>query len=209
MSRAGEVYENPITGERVVIRLGTEETHGELLVADLYITPGGRVAAEHVHPNIDERFTVFSGRVGFRLNGQESIAVPGDMLEAPRGTPHDWWNAGHVVAHVRVAVRPAARFEAMIMNMFNLARDGRTNSHGMPSLLQLALLAREFDDVIRFTHPPRIVQRVLFAALAPIARLRGLRGGYDEYLSRGPVAVVPVDPIERTADPQSRHLHLV
>ena len=37
------------------------------------------------------------------------------------------------------------------------------------ALLQLAVFAREFDDVIRFTRPPRIVQRVLFGLLAPIA----------------------------------------
>jgi hypothetical protein len=32
MSRAGEVPENPVTGERGVVRGGTEERGGELLV---------------------------------------------------------------------------------------------------------------------------------------------------------------------------------
>ena len=40
MSRAGEVYENPVTGERAVVRVGTEETGGELSISDLYISPG-------------------------------------------------------------------------------------------------------------------------------------------------------------------------
>ena len=39
MSKAGDVFENPVTGERGVARIGTEETGGELLVADLYIRP--------------------------------------------------------------------------------------------------------------------------------------------------------------------------
>jgi hypothetical protein len=43
----------------------------------------------------------------------------------------------------------------------------------MPHLLQLALTAREFSDVIVFRSPPLAVQRVLFGALAPIARWRG------------------------------------
>ena len=30
--KAGEVYENPVTGERVVIRVGAEECGGELSV---------------------------------------------------------------------------------------------------------------------------------------------------------------------------------
>jgi hypothetical protein len=69
----------------------------------------------------------------------------------------------------------------MIRNLFGLAADGRTDSSGRPSLLQAALLAREFDDTIQFTHPPRVVQKPLFAALAPLARLRGLRGSYPQY----------------------------
>ena len=34
MSRAGDVIENPVTGERVVVRVGTEDSAGELLVVD-------------------------------------------------------------------------------------------------------------------------------------------------------------------------------
>ena len=37
---------------------------------------------------------------------------------------------------------------AMIETLFGLARLGHTNSEGMPNLLQLALVAREFSDVI-------------------------------------------------------------
>ena len=44
MSRAGDVIENPVTGERVVVRVGTEETRGELLVVEGFIKPGGAVS---------------------------------------------------------------------------------------------------------------------------------------------------------------------
>jgi hypothetical protein len=63
----------------------------------------------------------------------------------------------------------------------------------MPNLLQSALFAREFEDVLYFTKPPRAVQKVLFAILAPIARLLGYRGSYPEYLERGPSEVVEVE----------------
>ena len=39
MSKAGEVYENPVTGERAVLRIGTGTTGGERLVVDLYVQP--------------------------------------------------------------------------------------------------------------------------------------------------------------------------
>ena len=92
--KAGEVYENPVTGERVVIRVGAEECGGELLVADLYVKPDGASVGEHVHPGIEEGFTVVRGRLGYRLEGREGVAGPGQHLHVPHGTTHDWWNAG-------------------------------------------------------------------------------------------------------------------
>jgi quercetin dioxygenase-like cupin family protein len=194
MSRAGDVIENPVTGERAVVRLGTEESGGSRLVADLYVRPGGAVVTEHVHPSIEEWFTVVSGRVGFRLDGQESIAEPGERLYVAPGVAHDWWNAGEEEAHVVVDIQPGARFEEGVVNMFGLARDGKTNDKGMPNLLQLAVFAREFEDVMYLSRPPRIVQKLLFGALAPVARLLGYRGSYPKYVNRGSDARVEVEP---------------
>jgi quercetin dioxygenase-like cupin family protein len=194
MSRAGDVAENPATGERVVVRVGTEDSGGALLVAELFVRPGGAVAGEHVHPRIDEWFKVLDGRVGFRLDGRESVAPVGERLHVPPGTAHDWWNAGDREARVIVEVSPAARFEEAVLNTFGLARDGKTNPKGMPNLLQVALFAREFEDVLYFTRPPRPVQRVLFAVLAPVVRLLGYRGSYPEYTSQSPSERVEVEP---------------
>ncbi len=193
MFRRGEVYDNPVTGERVVIRLGTQETGGERLVADVYVRPGGAVVGEHIHPSIDETFTILKGRVGIAIDGRRTIAEPGQTLHAPRGTAHDWWNAGDEEAHILVEITPAARFELMIRNLFCLAQDGKTDKKGKPKLLQLALIAREFDDVVRLTRPPRLLQKVLFAILAPIARLKGYRGSYPHYVTREPLHVLSED----------------
>ena len=185
MSRAGDMVENPVTGERAVVRVGTKDSEGRLLVSDLYVKPGGAVAGEHVHPIIEEWFTVKSGRVGFRIDGRESIAELDRRLHVPAGTAHDWWNAGQEEAHVVVEVSPAERFEEMITNLFGLARDGKTNPKGMPNLLQAALFASEFEDVLYFTSPPRAVQKVLFGVLAPIAWALGYRGTYPRYGGSG------------------------
>jgi quercetin dioxygenase-like cupin family protein len=194
MSKAGDVFENPVTGERGVVRVGTEESGGELLVSDLYVRPGGAVAAEHIHPVIHESFTVVRGQIGLRLDGRESVAGPGKRLHVPPGMMHDWWNAGEEEAHVVVEIRPAERFEEAIRNSFGLAQDGKTNARGMPNLLQTALFAREFEDVLYFTKPPRAVQKILFAVLAPIALFLGYKGSYPEYLDREPSESVEVEP---------------
>jgi quercetin dioxygenase-like cupin family protein len=179
MSKAGEVYENPVTGERVMVRLGTEESGGEHLVVDLYVAPGGAVAGEHTHQDIEEVFTVVRGTGGFRLDGREDVAGPTRRLVVPPGVVHDWWNAGpeeaHVIVELRGEKRRLERFEMMISTLYGLARDGKTDARGRPSILQASLLAREFDDVIVFTRPPRFVQRLLFGTLAPVAHLLGFR----------------------------------
>ena len=195
MSRAGEVYENPVTGERVVVRLGTEESGGERLLVDLYVAPGGAVAGEHVHQDIEEIFTVVRGTVGFRLDGREDVAGPTRRLVVPPGIVHDWWNAGqgeaHVIVELRGKVRRLERFEMMISTLYGLARDGKTDASGRPGILQASLLAREFDDVIVFTRPPRFVQRLLFGTLAPVAHRLGYRASYPEY---GPSSFIEVEP---------------
>ena len=185
MSKAGDTIENPVTGERIVVRVGTEDSGGELLEVDAFVQPGGAVTGEHVHPAIEERFTVVRGRVGFRIDGRESIAQLGRPLHVPPGVAHDWWNAGEEEAHIKVEIRPGERFEEMAVNLFGLARDGKTNSRGMPNLLQAAIFAREFSDVLYFTKPPLLVQRLLFGTLAAIARVLGYRGSYPKYSGEG------------------------
>jgi quercetin dioxygenase-like cupin family protein len=182
MARAGDVYENRVQGDRAVLREGSEDTGGERLVADLYIRPGGAVAAKHVHDYITERFEVIAGTVRFHLDGEERIAGPGERVEVPPGAVHDWWNVGEEEAHVLVEISPAERFELMIQNLYGLANDGKTNERGVPKLLPLSLFAREFRPEVEFVSPPPLLQRVLFAVLAPIARARGYRAINPAYL---------------------------
>lgn len=45
MSRAGDLLENPATGERAVVRVGTEETGGGLAVAAIHVSPDAHRAS--------------------------------------------------------------------------------------------------------------------------------------------------------------------
>ena len=180
--RAGEIYENRVQGDRFVVREGSDDTGGERLIGDLYIRPGGAVAGKHVHSYITERFEVVEGTVRFHVDGHDEVAQPGRSVEVRPGVVHDWWNVGDDEAHVLVEIRPAARFELMIENLYGLANDGKSNARGVPRLLPLALFAREFRREGEFIRPPRLVQRLLFGALAPIARARGYKAINPEYL---------------------------
>jgi quercetin dioxygenase-like cupin family protein len=181
--RIGEVWQNPVTGERAKI-LELPTTNPERRAsAELTALFGQRLAGEHRHPGLVERLTVLDGELTVKLDGQTSTLRRAESIVIEPNRWHDWWNPGDYNAVVRIEITPGDRFAHMIETMFGLARLGHTNTRGMPHPLQLALTAREFDDVVVFRTPPPAVQRVLFGALAPIARRRGYRATYPQ-LSR-------------------------
>jgi quercetin dioxygenase-like cupin family protein len=181
--RVGEVWENPVTGERATILELPDENPEGRVAAELTALVGARVMGEHRHPALVERFTVLEGELTLKLDGETRILGEGESAVVEAGVWHDWWNAGDRDARVRVEITPGERFAHMIETMFGLARLGHTNAKGMPSPLQLALTGRAFSDVIVFRSPPPAVQRVVFGALSPIARRGGYRATYPQ-LSR-------------------------
>ena len=186
----GEEWDNPVTLERgVIVELPWSNDEGRA-VADLTALPGARVAGEHVHPALLESFSVREGELTVLRDGQKSVLRAGERAEIKPGVWHDWWNEGDVDAIVRVEITPGERFVHMIETLYGLAREGHLNKRGMPHPLQLALFATEFSDVIVFRKPPAALQRVLFSALAPIARRRGYRATYPT-LSRTTLAPRP------------------
>ena len=181
--RVGEVWENPVTGERAtILELPHENPEGRV-TAELTALVGARVMGEHRHPALFERFTVLEGELTLKLDGETGILSEGETAVVEAGAWHDWWNAGDRDARARVEITPGERFAHMIETLFGLARLGHTNAKGMPSPLQLALTGQEFSDVIVFRSPPPAAQRAIFGALSPIARRRGYRATYPQ-LSR-------------------------
>ena len=78
-------------------------------------------------------------------------------------------------------VRPAMKTQAFLETMWGLGTDEETNTNGLPNILQLAVILREYSDEFRASSPPYPIQRILFAILAPIGRLLGYRARYARY----------------------------
>ena len=193
MTKAGDIFENPVTGESGYIRIGTQETNGALMVADLRVRPGGAVMGEHIHETMEEKFTVLEGAIGYKLGDEEGVAQAGESFYVPKNAYHDWWNAGDDEAHVIVEFSPAADFVAMITTYFGLAVDGKTNKAGIPNLLQLAVINAEFGHVLRLKNPPAWFQKLFFGILAPIGRMMGYKATYDHH--RLPAETANIEPL--------------
>ena len=179
----GEVWNNPVTGERATILERPWDNPAGRATAELTALVGARVVGEHRHPTLVEKFTVLEGELTVKCNGKTSILSQGKTAIIERNVWHDWWNASDKDARVRVEITPGERFVHMIETFFGLARLGHTDRKGMPYPLQLALIAREFSDIMVFRSPPLAVQPTIFGALALIGRWRGYRATYPQ-LSR-------------------------
>ncbi|MBK8294776.1 MAG: cupin domain-containing protein [Solirubrobacterales bacterium] len=186
----GEIWENPVTRERAVIVELPWLNDEERATGEMTALPGARVLGEHLHPALHESFSVEKGELIVFRDGQKSVLREGERADIPPGVWHDWWNEGEVDAVVRVEVTPGERFVQMLETMFGLAREGHVNTRGVPNPLQLALTATEFSDVLVLRKPPPAIQRVMFGALAPIARRLGYRATYPT-LSRATLAPRP------------------
>jgi mannose-6-phosphate isomerase-like protein (cupin superfamily) len=176
------------------VRVAPSVTNGRLLVVDLYLRPGGAAAGEHVHPAATEAFTVVRGRLGVRHGGRELQPGPGTRVEVRPGVAHEFWNAGDEEVRLVVEVRPGERLEQLIRQLFLAAQDGRTDAKGRPRPLHAAVLARGFADTIRFTSPPRLVQRALSGLLTPVARAAGRRAIDPDYARRH-LPIVDLEPL--------------
>jgi mannose-6-phosphate isomerase-like protein (cupin superfamily) len=183
VARSGDVLEHPVTGERVVFLQVARDTDGRLMEGEVFAQPGGHPAATHVHPHQEERFRVIHGTVSFEIDGKERVLGPGETTAVPPGRAHTWANVGDDEACIRVELEPAMRTEMFFETFFGLAKDGRTNSKGLPNLLSMAVLLREYDAEMQLARPPAVVQRALLTPLALVGRTLGYRGWYPRYTS--------------------------
>ena len=181
VTHAGDVFENPATRETGRIVTGGGDTDGRYMQSETRVRPGGGVSMEHRHPGLTERFEVVEGELTMKLDGTIRTLAAGEQVTVPSGAAHRYFNDSQADCVFRCEVWPAARFEAMVVTLFALGMEGRTDARGEPSLLQTAVMLDEYGDVVELVGPPRWLQRVAIPLLARIGRARGLRAAYPHH----------------------------
>jgi quercetin dioxygenase-like cupin family protein len=182
MAKAGEVLYNPVLKDRIVYRKTAQDTGGELLRLELFVSPRGGNPL-HVHPLQEEYFKAVSGTLGVQVGDEQRWLREGEEAVVAPGTPHRWWNdSDDEVAHVLVELRPALNSETFFETGYGLAADGKTDENNVPSILQQAVTLTGINrGEIYLASPPVAVQKALLAALAPVGRLLGYRDHYPRY----------------------------
>jgi len=193
MTRAGDVIENPVTGERIVFVETAADTGGKRLKIDLQLAPNAHNAASHCHAEQLERIAIVEGELRIVVGDADAQTLrAGDEVLLPAGVSHVWWNESGAPARVMIEYEPALNTEEFFQSFFALGRDGRTDAKGAPTFLQLIAMSRHFE--IYDGRAPVWLQRLVGAVLEPLAHARGYRADYvssgTRAITAAPVTVV-------------------
>ena len=116
-----QVVVDPVLRQRLVFRRRADEHDGEVLEVEMWVDPGGGVTP-HIHPTIDERFTVRSGHPSFLAGRRWREAGPGETVVVPAGTRHAYRNRGDEVAHVVCEARPPGELQEFLEDVARMSR---------------------------------------------------------------------------------------
>jgi uncharacterized RmlC-like cupin family protein len=196
MARAGQTFENPVTGERMVFNKTAYETNGTMLDIEFFVKPNaGTGLAAHLHPYFAERVEIIAGSAHYKVGKTEHAADTGDMVMLPQNVPHVHpWNMGNDVLHWRkitqldkpdmqLLLASAGFFESL----YALAQQGKVGNNGLPrNSLQMVVLLQSLEPSAYVAGLPIWIQRPLFGILAAIGRALGYKPYY-------PAASIPLE----------------
>jgi quercetin dioxygenase-like cupin family protein len=170
---AGEVIDDPITGQRITFLKTSADTEGELLRFEMRLAPGGFVPA-HMHPIQRERLEVISGSLNFRTQGSERILHSGDVLFVTPKEGHEARNDSAEEACFVIETRPALRTEKRLEIIAGLAQRAKESERGsVGHLIQRGVIAHAYLKETALPGVPFMLQEATFAFLAELGRLCG------------------------------------
>src|SRR5215207_1263365 len=133
VAKAGKVLYNPVLQDRIVYLKTAQDSDGELLRLDLFVSPRGGNPL-HVHPLQEEYFKAVSGTLGVQIGEEHRWLREGAEALVSPGISHRWWNGSEEEEpHVLTALRPALHTQILFDTGYGLARDGNTDENNLPN----------------------------------------------------------------------------
>ena len=174
----GQKIRNAFNGETFIFTHLSEDA--DFVQFDVYLEPGGMLTGtgmHHIHPLADEAFAVRSGKLTLSIDGDRRTLGPGESYVVTRGTPHYFRNGHEGETLFTVRLTPGQQFLRFFLNM-SLGTANHPewyDSRGEPPLILRALALHAYAGHAYAAGYPVWFQRALFAALTPVALLKGYR----------------------------------
>jgi mannose-6-phosphate isomerase-like protein (cupin superfamily) len=97
------------------------------------IEPPGSGAGLHRHVTYDETHIICEGHYACQLGDKMLVLGPGDMMFAPRGTPHSIKSMGPETGHELIISSPGGIFDAFIDEVVTSMTDSGSPSKSDPA----------------------------------------------------------------------------
>jgi mannose-6-phosphate isomerase-like protein (cupin superfamily) len=177
--REGQVFVSKGEGFRQTVL----KHEGGLVWTELVLEPYAAGPPEHIHTSFPENFIVVEGTLSLLVNGEKRLLRPGESQLVPPGTPHRPFNETDARVVIRGPVTPEhglpERFTVFLTQAYGLFDESESNSRLPQALLQMSRFSPTYD--IWLAAPPVFLQKIVFFAISPTARLLGYRNHYEKY----------------------------
>ena len=151
-------------GERYIFTTTGEETSGELVVLEAFLSPNTPWSGPpHIHREQEEQYEIISGSLDVLLSGKKKVLRAGERIVVPAGVAHTFGNFSDEEVHFISEHRPALRFQEFLEELYKPIKTGEIKSvNSLRGLLAYSVVAQKYRREILFANPAlRLFQRVL------------------------------------------------
>lgn len=148
-----------------------------------WLAPDASQPPAHVHPTT-ETFEAVDGTLTVVADGTPERLDPGEETTIEPGAAHTFRNDTDSIIAFRAEL-PSMRTVRALYTLWGLDHTGAFGADGgyaEPDLVHSLVIGRDLSDETMLAAVPNIVQRILWAAVCPVASAAGYSGIDDVYL---------------------------
>ena len=131
-----------LVGDRITVKLTSEDTGGVYSVAEEISPPQGG-APPHTHSQEEETLYVLEGEVEFLLGEDTIPAGAGSCVYVPRGALHTFKNVGTSPSRVLAVLSPGG-FEKFFLEAGEPAPEGSSPPEGEPDVGRIVEIGQKY-----------------------------------------------------------------
>ena len=173
IAEGGRVF-NAQIGETVIFPHTRESV--SVAEVEILLAPGAaKRRARHAEPNAILEIEVVEGALTLTVGKTARIVLAGESATIPPRAAYAYGNGHGAETRLRMRYRPARQYLRFLLNKaLGAAKHPEWHdADGEPRLLLRALTHQAYPGYFYTTQTPIFLQKALFAALAPLARLKG------------------------------------
>lgn len=150
---------------------------------ELTLLPHAPGPPEHIHESFPEHFFVSEGTLSLMVDGEKRTVRSGESFKVTAGTRHKPFNetSSRVVIRGPLTDEYAIpqKFSVFLTQAYAYFDESASNAELPWVILQMSRFSPAYDSWL--AGPPVTLQKALFFAVGPTARLFGYRAHYEKY----------------------------